>query len=521
MTMILKLPGSEDHHTYTYDAAGNNELQQDSGIRYIGGTPLADAIPLTTYEYDVNGNRVQKEVNNGSVPTDITTYTWDVSNRLSSADTNNDGTADFTAVYDYRTRRVKKTESGSSTRFRYDGGVAFDELNDATGAVTVSFTRGGGMGGGIGSILYSVRGTTEEYFTNNAVGHTVALTDGAGAVTKTDLYEAFGQIQHHTGASDNNRLANTKERDASTDLDNHGFRYYDQYIGRYISRDPIGFADGMNPHIYVHNNPINHIDPEGLADERVNTLKEKRKALAGQLRKTQNEEERGRLAKEITVVNQKLADLADNPKFGENYSPGDVCFTYASNRKYVRTPDIGKWKENYKIDVRPSAKDEASPEGYHKIYVVVGDRDVHFYRQDNTGEWSGVLGDEAPGPTNKGPDGTVIVDPSSISHDYRKVGGLNYDKKIGYYVINTNPNEEERKVIERFKPAIKQIELNEQVLRTQMGIHNAGGEDTSNLEADLKKLEKELADVNARIEEQKEAGTYPTDKEFREFFYGQ
>jgi hypothetical protein len=43
-----------------------------------------------------------------------------------------------------------------------------------------------------------------------------------------------------------------------------GFRYYNPVIGRYISRDPLGYKDGMNPYTYVHNNPINHIDPLGL-----------------------------------------------------------------------------------------------------------------------------------------------------------------------------------------------------------------------------------------------------------------
>jgi RHS repeat-associated protein len=67
-----------------------------------------------------------------------------------------------------------------------------------------------------------------------------------------------------SGTSSNNRLANTKERDASIGLDNHGFRYYDPEIGRYTTRDPIGYGDGMNVYLSVHNNPINHFDPLGL-----------------------------------------------------------------------------------------------------------------------------------------------------------------------------------------------------------------------------------------------------------------
>jgi uncharacterized protein RhaS with RHS repeats len=45
-----------------------------------------------------------------------------------------------------------------------------------------------------------------------------------------------------------------------------GFRYYNPGTGRYISRDPLGYKDGLNNYLYVHNNPINSIDPLGLED---------------------------------------------------------------------------------------------------------------------------------------------------------------------------------------------------------------------------------------------------------------
>jgi uncharacterized protein RhaS with RHS repeats len=45
-----------------------------------------------------------------------------------------------------------------------------------------------------------------------------------------------------------------------------GLRYYNPQTGRYISRDPAGFPNGLNNYLYVNDNPINRIDPLGLDD---------------------------------------------------------------------------------------------------------------------------------------------------------------------------------------------------------------------------------------------------------------
>jgi len=44
---------------------------------------------------------------------------------------------------------------------------------------------------------------------------------------------------------------------------NH-FRYYDSRIGRYLTPDPIGQLGGLNLYAYAKNNPLSHIDVNGL-----------------------------------------------------------------------------------------------------------------------------------------------------------------------------------------------------------------------------------------------------------------
>ncbi|OCT39303.1 RHS repeat-associated core domain-containing protein [Pseudomonas putida] len=54
-----------------------------------------------------------------------------------------------------------------------------------------------------------------------------------------------------------------KERDA-TGLYYYGYRYYQPWIGRWLSPDPAGTVDGLNLYRMVQNNPITYIDVMGL-----------------------------------------------------------------------------------------------------------------------------------------------------------------------------------------------------------------------------------------------------------------
>ena len=107
-----------------------------------------------------------------------------------------------------------------------------------------------------------------EYHHTNALGSNIVLTDEGKNVTARYEYDVFGAVRNEVGTSDNVRKFTGKEYESDVKLYYYGARYYDPYIGRFISRDPVG--DGVNWYAYARNNPLAFIDPTGLASRAPN-----------------------------------------------------------------------------------------------------------------------------------------------------------------------------------------------------------------------------------------------------------
>ncbi|MDF1813157.1 MAG: hypothetical protein P1V20_13245 [Verrucomicrobiales bacterium] len=286
---------------YTYDAASNR-----TGKLVFGGvrpsstsaqfnslnqlTSFTDDVTglTATFEYDLNGNRIKRTASDGQV----TNYSYDPLNRLIGVSEvgkvrkikiigPNDakGHATFTSNgiysynYDYRTRRISRTENTVKTDILFLGGTSimeFEGIGDdppdrAPGSTpTVEYIRGSDLGGGIGGILYSLRGGQPAFTWYNNRGDVVAKTDNTGTLTWQAAYEAFGSRTQEKGETKDRQRANTREETPWGGL-YENMRWRDLETGTYLTRDPAGFVDGPNLYAYVRQNPWSAFDPHGLA----------------------------------------------------------------------------------------------------------------------------------------------------------------------------------------------------------------------------------------------------------------
>ena len=271
--------GSEEYETvYSYnDAEGNYtallqeevktiEGDSDTTANELASSPMDltsaasedSGVETTVYIYDANGNQITKTTDDKTE-----TYTYDGLNQLIGF---TDGETVASYAYNVDGLRIKKTVDDKTIHHVWDGSqqiiadVVDNEFYEAN-----CYLRGTNL-----VATYNYQNGVKSgytYYTQNAHGDVVNLTDETGAVTKSYTYDAFGVEQNIDDADDNAFRYCGEYYDSESGTIYLRARYYDPAIGRFISRDSVTGENtdplSLNLYTYCHNNPIIGIDPSG------------------------------------------------------------------------------------------------------------------------------------------------------------------------------------------------------------------------------------------------------------------
>ena len=103
------------------------------------------------------------------------------------------------------------------------------------------------------------------YYHTDMIGTTRFMSDGVGNPTEPSVYTAFGELRQG-GTNHRYAYAGSWGYQAHDEVSflHVGHRYYEPATGRFLQRDPIGIAGGLNVYEYANANPTAAVDPEGL-----------------------------------------------------------------------------------------------------------------------------------------------------------------------------------------------------------------------------------------------------------------
>ncbi|MBU1406366.1 MAG: hypothetical protein KKE82_02685 [Proteobacteria bacterium] len=276
--------GSREHERYrraenfVYGAVGNRLRgpgHADASVYNELNQLLANK--TEEFRYDANGNLIYKaglaEDDEDDYEQQGWSYEYDLENRLVKATKIGDhGSRVISFKYDPFGRRIEKkveekehrrTEA-STTSYVYDNEDIILEISGKSASRYVH-------GPGIDEPLAMEQKRNTYFFHADGLGSIVNLTDQRGRVVQSYEYSSFGRMKVHGGEVKQPYGYTGREWDKETGLYYYRARYYDPKGGRFISKDPIGFAGGdVNLYRYVQNNPVSNIDPSGLRTWEIN-----------------------------------------------------------------------------------------------------------------------------------------------------------------------------------------------------------------------------------------------------------
>ena len=160
--------------------------------------------------------------------------------------------------------RAYKGDASGRTYYLYDGSGPVCEL-DASANVAAE-----NMFGANGLVSRNTPSGGTTWYAFDERGNVSQRVGSNGALLSTDVYDGFGNKR--AGPADVFGFGGQAGyyTDTETGLILCTHRHYDPQQGRFLTRDPLGYGGGINLYSYTANNPVNRLDPEGLATITVN-----------------------------------------------------------------------------------------------------------------------------------------------------------------------------------------------------------------------------------------------------------
>ncbi len=233
--------------------AGNNTVPvvatDASGNSKTNNYQITVSGNAKTLSYDVDGNLISDGTK---------TCEWDAVNRLIAISyTGTTNRTEFT--YDGLSRRVKIVEKTgtrvtSTKQFIWDGLALAEERNKANKVTKRHYEQGVKIG------------NAKYYYLRDHVGSIREMTNSTGAIQARYDYDPWGNRTKLSGGLDADFGFTGHYYHSASNLHLAPYRAYDSAMGRWINRDPVGEATGVNLYQYVRNDPLDRVDPLGLYD---------------------------------------------------------------------------------------------------------------------------------------------------------------------------------------------------------------------------------------------------------------
>lgn len=266
----------QELETYGFDSAGN--LLREHGTVYGPGNRLLER-GSWRYVWDEVGRLDSKwRVLDDGAKVDAHAYHWDAANQLVAVDLPGGRRVEFD--YDGMGRRLVKRllerspdgkyRAIKSVRFVWDGTRLTHAVEAAMGGAESVTTFVYSDGSYRPFAQRAQRAGEPEapwlFFLNDPTGTPEALAYGDGRIAQRFDRDPWSGPTVQGNAPETPLRMPGQFFDEETGLFYNYYRYYDPEQGRYISRDPIGFAGGLNLYAYCPD-PLAYLDPLGLRHE--------------------------------------------------------------------------------------------------------------------------------------------------------------------------------------------------------------------------------------------------------------